>query len=258
MKMTRPTRMTIAAAAASVLALAIAATPASAAVFTLGLSSPTTTPVVGKPIILTATGTMPADEIEFPYWFSLDAIATSVTSTCPPDRWEGVQFVRNAGGSIIVLSQREVPDGAGNFSIPVAATPSAPGAVLLCGYTDDGLTTTLASTSLILNIQPAPSTPVPPTGSTPVPPTGTTPVPPSGSTPVPPKGSTPAGPRPVSIPEQARRGIRSCIALLGRKEGRGCISNVVRKANTACRRLHTRTGRAGCLRDVRRIARKYS
>ena len=39
--------------------------------------------------------------------------------------------------------------------IPVAVTPSAPGSLLLCGYTDDGGAVTLARTSLLLHIKPA-------------------------------------------------------------------------------------------------------
>jgi hypothetical protein len=38
--------------------------------------------------------------------------------------------------------------------IPVAVTPSAPGSLLLCGYTDDGGAVTLARTSLLLHIKP--------------------------------------------------------------------------------------------------------
>ena len=111
--------------AVGLIALAAPVSPASAA-FTLNLSAPST-PVVGKPMVLRATGTIDLDELQSQYWFSLDAIPASVTTTCPPDRWEGVQFAQATGGSVVVLSQREVPDAAGNFSIPVAVTPSARG-----------------------------------------------------------------------------------------------------------------------------------
>jgi hypothetical protein len=57
---------------------------------------------------------------------------------------------------VVVLSQRETPNSAGAFAIPVAVTPSAPGSVLLCGYTDDGMTNTLASASLLMEIAPRP------------------------------------------------------------------------------------------------------
>ena len=55
-----------------------------------------------------------------------------------------------------MLSQRETPDATGAFTIPVAVTPTAPGSVLLCGYTDDGMTNTLAIASLVLDIAPRP------------------------------------------------------------------------------------------------------
>jgi hypothetical protein len=55
-------------AAAAVLALAATAGPALASGFTLHLSSPRA--VVGKPFLLTATGTIPADQVQFPYWLA--------------------------------------------------------------------------------------------------------------------------------------------------------------------------------------------
>jgi hypothetical protein len=134
------------------------ASSAQASDFTLQLESPPA--VVGKPLILTATGAIDVDELQYPYWFSLDAIPTSVTTTCPADRWEGVQIAQNTGGSVIVLSQRETPDSAGRFTIPVAITPIAPGSVLLCGYTDDGATNTLARAQLQLEITRRASPPV--------------------------------------------------------------------------------------------------
>jgi hypothetical protein len=207
------------------LALTGPAAVASANGFTLNLTA-SQAPVVGAPMILEATGVIPpsaSGDLAFPYWFSLDAIPTAVTSSCPPDRWEGAQFAES-NGSIIVLSQREIPDAAGNFSIPVAVTPSAPGSLLLCAYTDDGAATTLAAASLTLNIQPRPST-------------------------------TPTGSHAAGIAAQARRGIRSCLALLGPTDGRGCIRSALRRATAACRRLHPVSGRAACLRAVGNIAR---
>ena len=228
MKLSRTTRIRIAATAAGLVVLAAPVSGAAAAGFTLGLTAPSTA-IVGKPVVLNATGTIPPPspgDLALSYWFSLDAIPTTVTSMCPPDRWEGAQFA-NANGSIVVLSQHENPDAAGNFSIPIAVTPSAPGSVLLCAYTDDGEAMTLAAASLTLNIQPKPST-------------------------------TGAGPTAAGISVQARKGIRSCVALLGHKQGRGCVRDVVRRANAACRRLHAQSDRAGCLRAVRRIAKRYS
>jgi hypothetical protein len=225
MKLSKATRIRIAATAVGLIALTAPVSAASAAGFTLSLTA-SSTPVLGKPMILHATGTIPPQDLPFTYWFSLDAISTTVTSSCPPDRWESTQFAQSTGGSIVVLAQREVPDAAGNFSVPVAVTPSAPGSVLLCAYTDDGAASTIAAASLILNIKP--------------------------------KQPTQVGSRPTSIPTEARAGIRSCLALLGPTQGRSCVQSVVRRANAGCRRLHSRSDRAGCLLAVRRIARRYS
>jgi hypothetical protein len=223
MKQARTTRIATA-TAAGLIALGALVSSASAAGFTLSLTA-SSTPVVGKPLMLTATGTTPVQDLQFPYFFSLDAIPTRVTTTCPADRWVGAQFASN-GGSIVVLTQAEHPDAAGNFSIPVAVTPSAPGSVLLCAYTDDGAAATLAASSLTLNIQPKSS-------------------------------STGARPNVATISADARGGIRSCLALLGRKDGAGCLRSVVRRANAACRRLHSQSGRTSCLKAVRKITRRY-
>jgi hypothetical protein len=214
-----------AAVAAGVLALTAPAAPALAqSPFTLNLA-PESPAVVGKPMIINATGTIPPPgDIPIPYWFSLDAIPTSVTSTCPPDRWEGTQFALGAGGTVVVLTQREVPDAAGNFSVPVAVTPSSAGSVLLCGYTDDGLTNTLAGASLVLDIAPA----------------------------------SQGGSRRPSPPVEAGQGIRSCLALLAPSEAKGCIRGAVKRANARCRRLRPRRARTRCLRAVRRVARTNS
>jgi hypothetical protein len=209
------------AVALGLIAIGAPASSAQGAGFTLNLSAPST-PVVGKPLILQATGTIPVDNLEFLYWFSLDAIPTSVTTTCPADAFEGAQFASVPGGKIVVLTQREAPDANGNFSIPVAITPSAPGSLLLCAYTDDGLTNTLAVASLLLDIQPASSTPV--------------------------------RSRRATIPEDARTGVRGCRALLANP--RSCIRREIRRASSRCRRLPTRGRRAACLRAVHRIGRR--
>ena len=246
MKLSRTTLTRRVAAAVGLIALAGPVSAASAAGFTLSLSAPST-PVVGTPMILQATGTMPPSDIPFPYWFSLDAIPTTLTSTCPPDNWEGFQFA-NTYGTVVIRRQIEVPDPAGNFSIPVAVAPSAPGSLLLCGYTDDGADTTLAAASSTLNIQPKHRTT---TGS----PQSQKPAKTRSSQPHPP---TTAGSPAARIPTQARRGIRSCLALLAPKHAHGCVRSAVRRANRACRRLHSPSGRTACLRAVRKVARRYS
>src|SRR4051794_2529954 len=146
MKSPLPARIGAALAAAAAIALAAPATPALAVGFTLNLA-PQSDAVVGRPLIIQATGTIPPDDVWFPYFYSLDAIPAAVTTTCPADKGEGAQ-IANATGAVIVLTQSERPDSAGNFTVPAAVTPSAPGSVLLCAYTDDGGAVTLASTSL--------------------------------------------------------------------------------------------------------------
>ena len=146
---------TLRAAAVALIAVAATAGPASASSdFTLELAAPPA--AVGQPLILHANGTIPLDEIQYPYWFSLAAIPSSVMTSCPADRWEGAQVAQGSGGSLVVVSQRENPDATGTFTIPVAITPTAPGSVLLCGYTDDGATNTLAIASLMMDIAPRP------------------------------------------------------------------------------------------------------
>src|SRR3954469_24162027 len=212
-------------AATAAIALAAPAAPALANGFGLNLV-PQSEAVVGRPMVVQASGTIPPADIQFPYWFSLDAIPTSFTTTCPPDEFEGAQFAQASGGGILVLTQPERPDLAGNFTIPVAVTPSAAGSVLLCGYTDDGAATTLAATALILSIKPAPSS-----------------QPDSGFS------------RPPSPPSYARQGVRSCRALLAGAGAKTCIRDIVRRANARCRGLHSPADRTRCLQAVHRAGR---
>ena len=149
----RSTLRASAAAALATVAAAACASPASASDrFALNVSAPST-PVVGKPMLLRAHGTIPLRDLPYTYWFSLDAIPAAVTSTCPADRWESVQLASGTGGATIVLAQRVNPDGTGRFTIPVGIKPTAPGKVLLCGYVDDGETHTLARGQLMLKIR---------------------------------------------------------------------------------------------------------
>lgn len=220
----RRKRRSLVALAAAAIALGAPVAPALAGTFTLSLA-PQSEAVVGRPLIIQATGTIPPESVHLPYWFSLDAIPTAVTTTCPSDRWEGAQFANATGGTIVVLTQSENPDIAGNFAVPVAVRPSAPGSVLLCGYTDDGEATTLAAASLMLDIKPAPSSP------------------PGGGSGAP------------SPPAYAAEGIRSCRALLSGSDARSCVRRILRKANARCRRFASRNARTRCLRAVRRAAR---
>jgi hypothetical protein len=158
----------------------------------------------------------------------------------PAGRLEGVQFALN-GGAILDRRQREASDAAGNFSIPVVVTPTGPGSVLLCAYTDDARTTTLAGASLMLEIQPAPST-QPPPSTQPAPATQ-------------PGPATQPSSRRASPAVEAHRAIRACRALLDPPNSRGCIRRAIRQANARCRRLRSRRSRSACLRAVRRVGR---
>ncbi len=211
------------AALAGALALGATPAPALAAGFTLNLAQQSDA-VVGRPLVILATGTIPFEDLQFPYWFSLDAIPPTVTTTCPPDHFEGAQFANANGGAVVTFAQGERPDGAGNFTVPVAVTPRAPGSVLLCAYTDDGATNTLAGASLLLDIEPA--APSPP--------------------------STRA--RRPSPPAYAAQGVKSCRTLLTGAGARSCVRDILRKADARCRRLSSRHARTRCLRAVRRAA----
>jgi hypothetical protein len=146
-------------ALAACLLLLVAATsagPASAQAesFTLNLTTPRV--VAGKSAVLRVDGTIPVRDIFYPYWFSLSAIRPAVMTTCPEDMWEADQIARSTGGAVIAHDQREIANAAtGAFSIPIGITATMPGRLLLCAYTDDGETQTLATTSTMLDIKPA-------------------------------------------------------------------------------------------------------
>jgi hypothetical protein len=234
------------AAALAAIGLAAPAAPALADGFTLDLAQQSDA-VVGRPLIIQATGTMPPHDIVFPYWFSLDAIPPAATATCPSDHLVGMQFATATGGAIVTLDQPERPDAGGSFAIPVAVTPSSPGSVLLCGYTDDGSGGTLAAASLTLNIAPAPASgggaaaqaaPASPVAAA--------------------KPAAPANGGRMPTPQgYARQGAISCRALMTGANARSCVRAIVRKANARCRRLHSGHGLTRCLRAVRREAKAH-
>src|SRR5262249_8851273 len=97
--------------ALAALALCVAAAPALADGFSLNLV-PQSQAVVGTPLMLQANATIPPQDVEFPYWFSLVWIPTSFTTSCPTDHFEGSQIATASGGGIIVLRQSERPDPA--------------------------------------------------------------------------------------------------------------------------------------------------
>jgi hypothetical protein len=232
-------------AAAAAIALGVPAAPALATGFGLELV-PQSEAVVGKPMTVQANGTIPPQDLVYPYFFTMQAIPKTSVDTCPFDEFEGALFAISSGGGVLVLRAGEHPDLAGNFSIPVTVTPTAPGSTLLCGYTDDGGAVTEAAASLILDINPAP--PAPHSGFSPPAPAS----PGSGSSP-----PTPSSPHGGSgPPAYVRQGIKSCRALLAGAELKGCIRDVVRHANAGCRRLHSRAAKTRCLRAVGRAVRR--
>src|SRR5689334_567335 len=130
--------------------VALSGTGASSALAeTLNLSGPSAA-TVGQPLVVQASGIdNPANGT---LYLELDAIPGGVVSSCPASYLDGSQLATSTGGSLVAFDDREIEDGAGNFSMPVGYTPQKPGNLLLCGYTDDGATDTLAASSLIVPV----------------------------------------------------------------------------------------------------------
>jgi hypothetical protein len=164
-------RLQRAATAVGVLvALAVGATPALGATYTLNLSAPPTA-VVGQPMIIQATGANPADDF-FSSWLDVDAIPTSVLATCPSGYLNASQVAGSTfaqGGENLATALREDVDSAGSFSMPIGYTPRTPGRFLICGYTNDGATWTHTTASLILNVQEAATSAPAPSSTSPAP-----------------------------------------------------------------------------------------
>ena len=143
--------------AAVIVALGAAAAPALGQTHTLNLSAPSSTAVVGKTIIIQASGSNEQEPIvDFSSYLTVVAIPTSVLSACPADYSSGKQVARSTsaeGGEVLDEFHREEEDAAGNFSMPVAYTPGLARRFLICGYTDDAATTTLATASLALTVE---------------------------------------------------------------------------------------------------------
>jgi hypothetical protein len=140
-------------ALAALFVLGVTASPALAQTYTLTLSGPTTA-TVGKSAIMQASGSNPPEDF-FSSWLDVSAIPTSVLATCPDDYLAASQVARSAssdGGDVVVTAQRENVDAAGNFSLPFGYTPTKAGRFLLCGYTNDGATYTLARASMTVDV----------------------------------------------------------------------------------------------------------
>jgi hypothetical protein len=143
--------------AAGILGLGVGATPALGQTPTLNLSAPSSTAAVGQTIIIQASGSNEQEPIvDFSSYLTVVAIPTSVLSACPADYSSGKQVALSSGaqgGEVLDEFHSEEEDAAGNFSMPVAYTPGTPGRFLICGYSDDAATTTLARASLALNVE---------------------------------------------------------------------------------------------------------
>jgi hypothetical protein len=191
----------VAAGGGMLIALGAAASPALADPgYTLNLSAPSSA-VVGQPIVIQASGSNPPTDF-FSSWLDVSAIPTSVLSACPAGYLNAFQVASSTGaqgGEQVARAVREDVDPAGNFSIPSVYTPAVAGRFLICGYTNDGASATLATSSLVLSVSGASSG--------------------SGSVPSPGQGPTPghgsARPANVSKPRVKRSG-RKLVCLPGR------------------------------------------
>ena len=117
--------------------------------YTLTVSGPATVTPGQTPIFHAAGANPPTDF--FSSWLDVSAIPTSVLATCPDDYLTASQIAESAyaqGGERVVVGQRETVDTNGNFSIPFGYSPRIAGSYLLCAYSNDGATYTLAKSSL--------------------------------------------------------------------------------------------------------------
>jgi hypothetical protein len=136
--------------------LGFSGTPALGADHTLSLSAPSSA-AISQTVIIQASGWNYQDPFfTFSSYLSIDALPTGVLSTCPADYSAAAQIARETsaqGGEVVTRYQSEDGDAAGNFSIPVAYVPRFAGRFLLCGYSDDAATSTLATASLVINVE---------------------------------------------------------------------------------------------------------
>ena len=121
--------------------------------YTLTVSGPATVTPGQTPIFHAAGANPPTDF--FSSWLDVSAIPTSVLATCPDDYLTASQIAESAhaqGGERVVVGQRETVDANGNFSIPFGYSPRIAGSYLLCAYSNDGATYTLAKSSLNVRV----------------------------------------------------------------------------------------------------------
>jgi len=140
----------VAALVAGVAAFALVSAPALADAFTLNLSL-ASSGTVNTPIVVTATGNDPTGGGAL--YLEIDAIPTTLVTSCPTGYLNGSELAASTSmGQHVAFDQPEDFDASGNFSNVNAFTPNAVGQYLLCGYTDDGATDTLATASMTTNV----------------------------------------------------------------------------------------------------------
>jgi hypothetical protein len=127
--------------------------------FSLQLSAPSTG-VVGRPMMLTASGTNPtATDYPYPTYLDAELFRPSVVPTCPATQSAASGLAAGTGGALLAWDVQMDIDATGAFSIPFGLTPASPGPLLVCGYTAGLAGETLASASLTLPVQGAESAP---------------------------------------------------------------------------------------------------
>ncbi len=147
------------AAVLGVLGLGAGASPALGADgFSVGIAGPASA-TVGQPLTLKVSGKNPTPGYPDYYWYgtwlSVDVIPTSIASTCPPTHYEGRQLAiagAAEGGGYLVFTQREPVDPNGNWSVTVGYQPNYVGRKLICAYSDDGYTNTLATGEFAIDV----------------------------------------------------------------------------------------------------------
>lgn len=118
--------------------LGATATPAGAAEdpASLTLTGPVAA-TLGAPAVMTASGHVPVDAFLERYVY-VYAVPTSVVSACPAARTNALQLADASSG----LGGHSVAfvNVVGDFSVPIAWTPTHTGTFLLCGYLSDMVT----------------------------------------------------------------------------------------------------------------------
>jgi hypothetical protein len=138
----------------------ISASPAVAAdSFGIAIAGPPAA-TVGQSLSLQVSGKNPPPaEYWYDSYFSVEALPAAAMPACPAGHEEGsqaaVETVGNGGGHVTPVWVRERPDASGAWSASLAYTPKAPGRFLLCAYTNDGFTNTLAAAATAIQVNSA-------------------------------------------------------------------------------------------------------